>query len=404
MNSFTPNEFSGSDIEKINAALSAAGKCGGTVRIPPRQQGTRACWLIDSAILIPGNVQLILDNCTIKLSDRCRDNMIRSANCGPECGTVPPLENLHITGVGNAVLEGASIPRSTGDGAKTLYTPAFHPEGRLSFGSDANSPSEHPKGDWRNIGILLANVRDFAIENITIRNSHCWAVSLEYCRRGRVRDMNFYSEGTTVINGTPVNTLNQDGLDLRNGCRDILIENICGATGDDLVALTAIGGTVRPAGILESTMMMGGCSDKREEDIFNITIRNVRGHSAGGHQIVRFLNSRGVKMYNILLDGLTDTSTPDCRNRAAVRIGDSNKAWGGVTPLGETYGFQIRNIHSFSKAALLIAGSLQDSVIDGIINFNPQTAPVTFESGKEYVKNLLINNLLNAEGEIFLKE
>lgn len=394
-NCFDPKEFSGSDIEKINAALDAAGKCGGTVRITQNDSPGRSHWLIDSAMLIPGHVTLIIDNCRIKLSNRCRDNMIRSANCGLNCGSVPPLEGIRIIGEGNAILEGADIPRATGDGAKPLYTPDFKSEGPLSFGSDAGVPGENPKGDWRNIGILLANVSHFAIENITIRNSHCWAVSLEYCQHGRVRDMAFYSDGTMHINSTEVTTRNQDGLDLRNGCRDILIENITGATGDDLIALTAIGLELRPAGLMERTMIMGGCENKRDEDVCSIIIRNVKGYSYARHQIVRFLNSKGVRMYNILLDGVIDTSLPDRRNNATVKVGDSVKAWGGVTPLRDTYGFQIRNIQSYSKAALLIAGSLQDSIIDGILNFNPETDPVTFRSGKENIKNLVISNTIN---------
>ena len=70
---FEPGDYTGSDIERINAALKDAGKCGGTVRIGKRQGKNagdrRDFWLIDSAMLIPGNIHLILDNCTVKLSN-----------------------------------------------------------------------------------------------------------------------------------------------------------------------------------------------------------------------------------------------------------------------------------------------------------------------------------------------
>lgn len=95
---FDPNNYSGSDIERINAALKAAGNCGGTVRIGKRKPALqmaggngiatleeRDIWIIDSAILVPGNVHLIIDNPTVKLSNICRDNMIRSANCWENC-------------------------------------------------------------------------------------------------------------------------------------------------------------------------------------------------------------------------------------------------------------------------------------------------------------------------------
>ena len=139
---FDPNNYSGSDTERINAALKAAGNCGGTVRIGKRKPALqmagsnaiatleeRDIWVIDSAILIPGNTHLIIDNTTIKLSNICRDNMIRSANCRKDCNTVPPLKNIRITGVGNAVLEGADIPRATGDAGKLLAKPGFTPRG-----------------------------------------------------------------------------------------------------------------------------------------------------------------------------------------------------------------------------------------------------------------------------------
>ena len=108
---------------------------------------------------------------------------------------------------------------------------------------------ESRTGDWRNIGILLAYVERFSIENIRIKDSHCWAISLERCAFGRVRDIDFASTGSKVIDGDTETILNQDGLDLRQGCHDITIENITGYTGDDLVAFTNILREGRPAGV-----------------------------------------------------------------------------------------------------------------------------------------------------------
>ena len=404
---FDPNNYSGSDIERINAALKDAGSCNGTVRIGKRRPAIqfnggngistmeeRDIWVIDSAVLVPGNVHLIIDNTTIKLSNICRDNMIRSANCGLNCNTVSPLKNIRITGIGNAILEGADIPRSTGDGGKPLYKPGVVPEGPVSFGSDAGKAGEYQKGDWRNIGILLVKVDGFSIENLTIRDSHCWAISLETCTNGRVRDIEFDSSNGKMVNGKWELFRNQDGLDLRRGCRDILIENITGKSGDDLIALTAIPTKPRPAGNMASTAMLGGDEKISDGDVCNITIRNVRGYCAGGHHIVRFLNTKGVKLFNIILDGVIDTSPAGHRNRATVKIGDNNKNWGGVTPLGDTYAIQISNIYSYSKDPVLIAGSLQDSTVSNVINHNPETTPVVFQSGSQYVKNCVISNTL----------
>ena len=410
---FDPNNYSGSDIERINAAVKDAGSCGGTVRIGKRKPAIqisggnaiatleeRDIWLIDSAMLVPGGVHLIIDNTTVKLSNLCRDNMIRSANCWENCGTVEPLKNIRITGIGNAVLAGADIPRATGDGGKPLSKPGVIPPGPVSFGSDAGKAGTYQKGDWRNIGVLLVKVSDFAIENLTIRDSHCWAISLEYCTNGRVLDIQFDSRNGKKVNGKWQLFRNQDGLDLRRGCRNILIENISGVTGDDLIALTAIPSKPRPAGSGNSTMMLGGDENVSDGDVCNIIIRNVRGYCAGGHHIVRFLNTMGVKMYNIILDGVIDTSPDGHANRATVKIGDKNKNWGGVTPLGDTYGFHISNIHSRSKSAVLIAGSLQDSTISNVFNTDMGNKnPVDCTSGSQYLKNVTVTNAFNTSGK-----
>ena len=375
-----PNSYAGTDSERIAAAGRTAFAAGVPLRIPARKPDAaadRRHWLIDSAILLSENATLILENCRIKLSDRCRDNFIRSANCGPGCGTIPPLCDIRILGVGSAVLEGADRPRATGDSAKIL--------GERTFGSDAGNPAETRNGDWRNIGILLANVHGFSIRNLSIRNSHMWAVSLEYCTEGTIHELDFRSRGKMTVGGVEETTLNQDGLDLRRGCRDIVIDTITGATGDDLVAFTAIGGLpARPCGELGRSEIGSPQMDGRCEDIRNIILRNVAGHSAGGHHIVRFLNTGGIRMRNILLDGLVDTSPEGFRDFAAVKIGDANPAWGGITPLGDTAQFQIVNIQSHARRAVLIAGSLADSQIANILNDNPETEPVTVESGAQY--------------------
>ena len=127
-----PNDFHGSDIEKINAAIQFSAGNGGVVRIPQRkadETSDRNYWLIDSAILLPANTTVILANCRIKLSNICRDNFFRSANCGIGIKEVEEISSIHITGIGSAVLEGADIPRATGDSGKTL--------GERTFGSDA---------------------------------------------------------------------------------------------------------------------------------------------------------------------------------------------------------------------------------------------------------------------------
>lgn len=384
----TPNQFTGSDVERINRAIEAAASAGARVVIPRenlRADGRRDLWLIDSAILLPSNTRLELHDCRIKLSDRCRDNLMRSANCGLGIQEIPPLRNIHIRGVGQAVLEGADRPRATGDGAKTL--------GTQTYGTDAQVAGESQKGDWRNIGILLAYVNDFSIENLAVRDSHCWAISLERCAQGSLRGIDFASSQIKVIDGARQTILNQDGIDLRMGCHDILVEDITGYSGDDLVALTGIPGASRSNGSLGSTMVSAAVDrGGGQDDIHHVTLRNIRGYCRGGHHIVRFLNTSGIRLHDVTLDGLTDTSPPGARCKAALKIGDNNPRWGGVTPLGDTCRITIRNVASRAQHAILIAGSLADSTIENVQHGGSAAGPVTMESGSQYVRDVRISN------------
>jgi len=388
MAAISPNDFEGSDVERINQAIEAAAKTGERVVVPRINQsaeGDRPLWLLDSAILVQSNTYLELENCHIKLSDQSRDNIIRSANCGMGITDIQPMTNVSIVGIGRVLLEGADNPRSTGDSAKVL--------GKRTYGTDAGVEGKSQTGDWRNIGILMAYVEQFRIENLFMKDAHSWTISLERCAYGVIRDIDFSAREGKEVNGKFETFLNQDGLDLRQGCHDIDISNISGHTGDDLIALTNIinenYGAGSPDYIMVSTPNNRGDG---KDDIRNIVIRNVRGYTAGGHHIIRLLNASGLKIHDVIIDGLIDTSTG--RNaKAAVKIGDSNPVWGGVTPLGDTYHIFITNIVSRAKHTVLIGGSLSESSISNVIKYGAAGEPITYQSGEQYVRNVMITDV-----------
>ena len=85
------------DSETLNAAI-AAREADGIVVISPRVSDVdpeRDFWLLDEAILLPENTTVILQNCKIKLSDNCRDNFFRTANCGLGIADPAPISNIH---------------------------------------------------------------------------------------------------------------------------------------------------------------------------------------------------------------------------------------------------------------------------------------------------------------------
>ncbi|MDO5308967.1 MAG: hypothetical protein Q4G03_05685 [Planctomycetia bacterium] len=386
-----PNDYAGADSDRIQAAVNAAPLNQGVVHIPARRpddEANRDYWLLDRAILLPANTTIYFENCTVKLSDKCRDNFIRSANAGIGIEKVEAIENLRVIGIGKVEFFGADHPRATGDSAKTL--------GVRTYGTDAGKEGESQTGDWRNIGLLFVKVRRFQVENIAFIQAHAWSLSFEKCSEGVIRHLRFEADETREIDGRMEKVLNVDGVDLRKGCHNIVIDGISGHTGDDLVAITAINPQTKSGGQLQSTEV---CDYSEEEDLSvdNIVIRNVNGYAAGGHQIVRLLNASGIKLSNVIIDGVVDSSPVGVVDRATIRIGDSNPAWGGVTPLGDASAVIVRNVASKARHAVLIAGSLTDSIITNVVNYSKECRGLTYESGEENVKNVLLSNWTDIE-------
>ncbi|NLL84454.1 MAG: hypothetical protein GX230_09490 [Lentisphaerae bacterium] len=397
---YSPKHFNGSDSDRLQAAVDAAAAVGGgkvvVGRRVPDESVQRDYWLLERALLLPANVILVLDNCRLKLADTCRDNMIRSANCGIGISKVEPLHNIHIVGIGEAVLEGADRPRASGDGAKSLSADNARERGGsyipISYGTDALDATEKQSGDWRNIGILLAEVHNFSITGIKLVDTHCWGISLEWCSFGTIRDLRFASIGGRVIDGKFRVMLNQDGLDLRQGCHDITIDGISGSSGDDLVALTAIRRwqpQQREAGSLDSTMVGGAGWGDTRDDVYNIIIRNVRG-TAGGHHVVRFLNNGGIVMRNILIDGVVGTATAERPDRAVIVVGD--QSYGGAAALGDTRGFMVSNVCGQARHLVEVRGTLSDSVFTNLLYTTAQGSALSFPSGSESGQNIKVCN------------
>lgn len=390
------NQFHGAtDSEILNLAIQSRDK-DGIVLIPPRQSETepeRTYWLLDEAIQLPANTTILLQNCKIKLSDKCRDNFFRSANSGIGIEFPERIRNIHIKGEGLCVLEGADYPRATGDSSKLLHAPCPHlPEdicrianwvpaerrspGKLSFwdihdhsyGTDAGKESESQYGDWRGIGILLANVEDFSISGIRICKSHGWSISLEACANGRVEKIDFDACMYKEIDGMRMNMENQDGLDIRNGCHDIVISDITGQTGDDVVALTAIvDDKYIPGGSLGTTHVMHNDWTKREKDIHDIIIRNVIAHSYLCFT-VRLLPANA-NIYNVVIDGVIDTAPSCTAGSGTLLLGDEGN-YGENAP-DSMRNITVSNIICNSRSAVNVAGFLTDSVLTNVVNRNP---------------------------------
>lgn len=301
---YTPNMYKkGSQIERIQQAINDAKSTTGRVVIPPYDEVTgRKVWLIDRAILLPDGIDLELNNCTLKLSDLCRDNFMRSANCGLGITEISTLKNIRIRGVGNVILEGADNPRSTGDHNKTL---SKDPNGNfsLSYGSDAGKVGENQKGGWRNHGIILAHVDGFEISGLTLKDYHAHGIVLERAQNGKVNNITFNVRQAVEISGKDKQILNQDGLGVRFGCKNIIIDNCRGKSGDDFINI-GLTDTNVSAGQENVNVVSGSIYKGAIDDISNIYLQNWQDFYSISHRAIRIMPIGNLKISNVFIENM----------------------------------------------------------------------------------------------------
>lgn len=374
----TPNDveiIGQSDSESIQNAVDYAAREGiGRVVIPQLNARTGKCiWDIEKAIILCSGIEIVLDNCLLRQADGIFDNVFRSHLITEDAQKISnQLHGIRIIGKGCAVIEGGLHNGITESG--------YHHEGG--------------KHMTVNNMILLLNVRDFVIEGISFEHQRFWAINLIFSEYGRLSNLHFYCEAENP---------NLDGIDLRNGCHDIIIENITGQSGDDLIALSAIG-----AGVFDSDTQKGFHFDIPElsPDIHDVTIRNIIGTSVDC-AIIAMRATDGRKLYNVTIDNVHDvdngaTEAGKCypeypkasidmdirRVRrgnhpyAMIRIGQHGYYRDRANVLGEVYGITATNLYSRGGVAIMINVSLKDSYFSNIHADNDVDYIVTTKSGR----------------------
>lgn len=306
--------------------------------------------IIDREVRIPSDFTLILDSCHLKMADGCYSNMFVNENHGTDIGrTVEGRDrNIRIIGKNGALLDG----------------------GKYNMLSEKTQLKNGLPPIWKNNLILFTNVDGFEVSGLSCHNQRWWALNFVYCANGRIFDIDFKACDIMVDeNGVETHGLkhekyadilvkNADGIDLRRGCHDILIENISGFTEDDSVALTGLFGR------LEKEFAVEGLSS----DIYNVRIKNIATSAFCTN--VRLLNQGGVRLHDIEIDNVTDMSK-DCpymeKGIYGVRIGDTHLYGSRHATSDETYNISVRNVHSRAMyAAISLAGDMRDVVIENV--------------------------------------
>lgn len=388
----SPNQFEGSDVQRIQAAIDAAKGTTNTITIPARNANGTNLWLLDSAILVPSNMTILLDNCTLQLSNNCRDNMFRSSNVG--VGITDPTwnRNIHIIGIGDAYLKGATNPRSTGDGHRqlTLDPDKERKAGnwRVSYGSDAGKEGIKQKGDWRNIMILMGYVDGFKLKNVTIEKAHAWAVSFERTINAEISNIRFDCPEKQIVNGEEVFVANRDGIDLRHGCKNFRIDDISGVTGDDFIALSTLGlySENPEGGSINSTMVTSRTWSGPEDDTEQIFITNIVCKSDTRAVAIRANDVASIN--NVFIDGVISSGGYN-----AMLVG--GKGYGHDSKPGRINNIHAMNIIGDGESLLQIEEAIADcSFTNSVYKGNGDQLVKYNKIDKAKTSNIFLNNVI----------
>ena len=389
----TPNLFEGTDTERIQQAVEAAKGTTNLVRIPAWNANGTPIWMIDSAILLPSNMKVLLDNCTLKLSNESRDNMFRSDNVG--IGITDPVwnENIRIIGIGDVTLQGADNPRSTGDGARTL---TLNPEEeqkkgnwRVSYGSDSGKEGFKQMGDWRNIMILIGYVKGFKLQNVNFKNAHAWTISFERTLYAELSNLTIHNQEFVEVDGIKRMTSNKDGINLRQGCKYFRIDNISGVTGDDFIALSNLDTNPdipKPHGDINSTMVTSSRWYGPEDDIEQIKITNISCENRYRALAIRGSDEAGI--HHVFINGLFFTALEDRHD--AILLG--GKGYGKISQPGKINNIYAMNVMGNGHSLVRIEAPVRDCHFMNGMYFGENDGPTLYTIDKGEVEAVSEHN------------
>jgi len=315
-----------SDSDAIQSAIRQAVESGCNRVLIPKKKTSQGFtqWEIDRAILLPSNITILLDDCHLRLKDGVYENMFRNENMyQTDTYTLEQEQhNIYILGRGRAVLDG----------------------GKANGLTEATSNKNGLPHIRNNNLILLHNVRDYVLEGFQMINQRHWAVNQLFCRNGRLSHLSFFNGETRP---------NQDGINLRIGCNNILVEDITGRTGDDTVALSAF-----PKGSDGQFAVRG-----KDGDIHDVIIRDVRASTR--QTIVALRNNDGAQLYRVVIENVFDMPS-DYVPWGVVKVGENNYYRERSSILGETREITIRNVRSRGAGCVFLGASLQNSHISDV--------------------------------------
>lgn len=268
----TPNDpafFADTDADTIQNALNAAVQQGKLLLIPRYNARTGSTvWNIGKAIFLPSGAHIGLLKTHLRQQDFCYDNMFRSEH----------TENILITGVGDAILDGGIHNQLKSRNAE-------------KYGMTIE----------QNACILLTDVQEAGFEHFQFKATRWFALCATFCNGLKISGINFVNYPLWPELG---------GIMLRSGCKWVLAENLTGITGEDLVYIKALA--------------TDGEMPDMDPTVECIHVRNT-SVNVTRCTVVRLVAHDGRKIKNVLAENLLDPSLPEEKKLpwAAVAVGSS---------------------------------------------------------------------------------
>ena len=322
--------FGTGDADTVqNAVDFAAREQIGCVVIPAWNVRTQCDkWVFEKAVRVPSNMTVVFLHCYIQHQDFMYENLFTNSRAYENEGRCIAHEehDLTFTGVGDAVLDGA---KQNGLKEKTCFLYGL--------------PDKRP-----NATVLFNNVRDMVLENFQIRDSRWYGTYFIHCDTVRISNLDF-------DNGEDF--CNRDGVDIRQGNHNFLVENITGTTGDDTVALNNLGNDGNDGRYVEG----------KDVDTLNMVMRNIKS-DAGRWFTVRLLCQDRHLEQHFTLDTIMDVSRRENQKRvdAVVMVGSHEYHYKIPAEIGDLAHLTIRDVYSRANYGVALGGYSDDVDISNV--------------------------------------
>lgn len=366
----TPNTegiMGDTDSESIQNAVDAASKQGINLVVIPRWnvRTQTAAWILEKAVKVPSNMTIVFLQAYLRHADFCYENMFTNSRAYEHEGRCIAHEehDLTFSGIGDAVLDGGK-PNGLLEKTCNLYG---LPDKRY------------------NATVLFNNVRNLVIENMQFRQSRWYGTYFIHCDTCRISNLDF-DEWEDCCN--------RDGVDIRSGCHNFLVENITGTTGDDTVALNNLGNDGNDGRYVEG----------KDPDTLHMVIRNIKS-DAGRWFTVRLLCQDRHLEQDFTLDTIMDVSSPENQKNvdAAVMIGSHEYHYKIPAELGDLAHLTIRDVYGNARQTVAFGGCSDDVQVSNIHTYNDGYSAVSVRQ-EANVRNVRINGVFYRRQHLRLRD